>query len=75
VLGDLERIEVVKGPQGTLFGANSVGGVIRYVTRDPAMDEVRGEASVDFSNTNGGGWNQLKVSTLRRCGISQRPYR
>jgi len=58
VLGDLERIEVVKGPQGTLFGANSVGGVIRYVTRDPAMDEVRGNASVDFSNTRNGGWNQ-----------------
>jgi len=64
VLGDLERIEVVKGPQGTLFGANSVGGVIRYVTRDPSTDEFRGSASADISNTNSGGWNQQYRANL-----------
>ena len=55
LLSDVERVEIVKGPQGTLFGANSVGGVIRYVTRDPALEEMRGKVSVDLSDTAGAG--------------------
>lgn len=34
---DLQRVEVLKGPQGTLYGASSMGGVIKYVTRDPNL--------------------------------------
>ena len=49
LLGDIERIEVIKGPQGTLYGANSVGGVIRYVTGDPSTGELTGRVGGDFS--------------------------
>ncbi len=49
LLGDIERIEIIKGPQGTLYGANSVGGVIRYVTGDPATGELTGRVGGDFS--------------------------
>lgn len=37
VLNNLDRVEVIKGPQGTLFGRNATGGVISYVTKDPTQ--------------------------------------
>ena len=58
LLGDIERVEMIKGPQGTLFGATSVGGAMRYITRKPSTDEVRGSVNVNLSDTNEGGFNQ-----------------
>ena len=51
---DLERIEVLSGPQGTLFGASSQSGNMRLITNKPNQDEF--EASIDFgmSSTSGG---------------------
>ena len=46
---NVERIEVLKGPQGTLFGRNATGGLIQVVTRDP-KSELSGDASVSYGN-------------------------
>ena len=40
-LFDLERVEVLKGPQGTLFGAGSEGGTIRFITPEPSLTATR----------------------------------
>src|SRR5436190_893348 len=39
---DLDRVEVLKGPQGTLYGQGSVAGTVRYITRDPVLNAYQG---------------------------------
>ena len=48
---NIERVEVLKGPQGTLIGRNATGGVIQVITRDPDQTPS-GEASVTYGNYN-----------------------
>jgi outer membrane receptor protein involved in Fe transport len=48
---DLERIEVLEGPQGTLFGAGAEAGVIRYITNKPKIDVTEGAVNAGYSTT------------------------
>jgi outer membrane receptor protein involved in Fe transport len=52
---DLERVEVLKGPQGTLYGASSLGGVLKYVTKDPSLNGSSFETGVDVNDIDHGG--------------------
>jgi len=52
---DLARIEVLKGPQGTLYGADSLGGLIKYVTIDPSTDRLSGRVEVGGEDITEGG--------------------
>ena len=57
-LFDLNHVEILRGPQGTLYGAGSMGGTIKLVTNAPKLGEFEGAASVGASQTaSGGGTN------------------
>jgi outer membrane receptor protein involved in Fe transport len=56
-LVDLERVEVLEGPQGTLFGGGAQAGVIRYITRKPRLDVTSAEANAAYGTTAGGADN------------------
>ena len=54
---DLERVEIIKGPQSATFGRNSFAGAINYVTRTPSLEEFQGSVQADF-----GEHEQLEIS-------------
>ncbi|MEM1404064.1 MAG: TonB-dependent receptor [Pseudomonadota bacterium] len=48
-LYDLNRVETLRGPQGTLFGSGSVGGTVRFITNQPDFDETNGSIEANFN--------------------------
>jgi iron complex outermembrane receptor protein len=61
---DLQRVEVLRGPQGTLYGANAFGGVVKYVLTPPSLTGFIGRAQVDGSGTANGGGNYAVRAAL-----------
>jgi outer membrane receptor protein involved in Fe transport len=56
-LFDLDHVEVLRGPQGTLYGDSSLGGTLRFITKGPLLGVFAGEASAEGSKTDAGGAN------------------
>ena len=53
-LYDLNRVETLRGPQGTLFGSGSVGGTIRYITNQPNLDVLEGDVEASLNTVTDG---------------------
>jgi len=53
-LVDLDRVEVLRGPQPSLYGENSMGGTIRYITADPKLDAFAGSVGAEYGVIAGG---------------------
>ncbi len=53
ILKDIDRIEVLRGPQGTLYGSGSLGGTVRYILNQPKIGEFEGKVTTGFSSTKG----------------------
>jgi iron complex outermembrane receptor protein len=56
-LYDVERVEVLRGPQGTLYGSGSMGGTIKVITNKPKLDVFEGSVQGTLSDTEGGAGN------------------
>jgi iron complex outermembrane recepter protein len=57
-LFDVNRVEVLRGPQGTLYGSGSMGGTVKLVTNDPKLNAFEGSVEGIGSGTSGGGFNR-----------------
>jgi iron complex outermembrane recepter protein len=61
---DLERVEVLEGPQGTLFGGGALSGVLRYITNKPKLDVTEGTADAAYGTTAHGDPNSSATAVL-----------
>jgi iron complex outermembrane receptor protein len=73
-LVDMERLEVLEGPQGTLFGGGAEAGAVRYITNKPKLNVTEGNAEASYGVTAGGDPNSSVNATLnpRSSGNSRR---
>src|SRR5580698_11287252 len=61
---DMERVEVLEGPQGTLFGGGAQAGALRYITNKPKLGVVEGDVNAGYGVTAGGGPNSNGNATI-----------
>ncbi len=57
-LYDVDRIEILRGPQGTLFGSGTLGGLVRVITRQPVLNQFEGSVRVDWGDVDHAGFRQ-----------------
>lgn len=71
LLKDIERVEVLRGPQGTLYGSGSLGGTVRYMMRRPDAQAFDANVSVTYGQTSGSGGNNTSADVMLNIPLSE----
>jgi iron complex outermembrane recepter protein len=71
ILKDIERIEVLRGPQGTLYGSGSLAGNVRYIMQKPDLSGFSGEASIGFGQTDGSDGYNLNPDIMLNMPVGE----
>lgn len=69
---DIDRVEVLRGPQGTLYGSGSLGGTVRYISNLPDATAFDAKVSLDYGETSGSGGNNLGLDAMVNIPIGER---
>jgi outer membrane receptor protein involved in Fe transport len=68
---ELSQIEVLRGPQGTLYGVGSLGGLLKYQTVDPSVDRVKGSVRANVNSVENGGKLGYGLSAAVNVPVSE----
>jgi outer membrane receptor protein involved in Fe transport len=64
LIKDIERVEVLRGPQGTLYGSGSLGGTVRYIANKPNPEAFEGKVEIDYGQTSGSEGNNMAADVM-----------
>jgi outer membrane receptor protein involved in Fe transport len=69
---DIERVEVLRGPQGTLYGSGSLGGTVRYIGNRPDASSFDARVSVDYGQTSGSDGNNMGLDAMVNIPLGEK---
>ncbi|GLX81454.1 TonB-dependent receptor [Thalassotalea eurytherma] len=72
LLKDIERVELLRGPQGTLYGSGALGGTVRYIMNKPDADLTEGSVKLDFGQTDGSDGNNMSFDGMFNLPLSDK---
>lgn len=72
LLKDIARVEVLRGPQGTLYGSGALGGTVRYIMNQPDMEEFSGSLNTTYSQTSGSDGNNTSIDGVINIPFSDK---
>jgi outer membrane receptor protein involved in Fe transport len=70
ILRDMERVEVLRGPQGTLYGSGSLGGTVRFMPKRPDASGFSSTVRASFGETDGSSGNNMSVDAMLNVPLS-----
>jgi len=71
LLKDIDRVEVLRGPQGTLYGASSLGGTVRYIMNRPDSDEFDASIGLDYGQTEHSDGDNVSIDGMVNIPLSE----